>query len=1183
MSLDPQEVEELFEQGLKISAGPTRDAWLDSVCSGRSELHNRLSRLLNAALPTDDFLERPIVPVGSPAIMVGGFVVPSANSMPGIALDMLPERVGNYRILEILGRGGMGVVCRAEQTDPVHRQVALKLIRPGLDSDRIVARFEVERQSLAKMEHPNIARVLDVGATEDGRPWFAMELVSGKPITEYCDSNQLTTTERLALLIPVCQAVQHAHRKGVIHRDLKPGNILVANDSDGPVPKVIDFGVAKAIGSAASFDPLTTGAGVVGTMEYMSPEQAGLNQQDVDTRTDVYSLGIVMYELLTGSPPFSRSEFPDDNLYDILRRIREQEPTRPSEKLSTAESPVVLADRRRSDPRQLTRLLQGELDWIVLRALDKDREQRYSSVADLALDIERFLKGEIVAAAQPGRIYRLKKLWRRHRLAMIASTIVAVSCLAGLIGASWGMMTARASAEAERAARIREAEQRRYAESVANFLVEDVLALTTLEGQLRFDSQALTQNAQLQELLDRAALRLESRELDDTVAADLHWIIGVSQRASGNAGKAVPHLENSVALFTRSLGADHERTLNAKHSLGISLHQSGDLQRAKQLQTSTLNDLIRIRGVHDAQTLYAMQSLAETSMATDNAVEARSLLKSVVEGLRRITATDTESVLKAELSLALAIEQCGETEQAMTELRDIVERSESQLGAGHIVTLKSREDLAMSLFQDGQQEEALVILNEVVPELVKQLGTDHPTTLHGISNRAVVLQGAGRLSEALPMLRDVLQERRKIFAPDHPDLMSSELNFALALSDSGHAQEAVTLLESCLTRLSQKCGDRHPLTLLCVHNLGDAFIHTGQLDRACSVLNLAIQGRSERYGAEHPQTLSSLSLKARCLQRQGLQAEALQVLEQVLESRRRVQGNDSLDTVIAATNLAVSYRLSGRTDDAIKTAELAVEAGRTSFGDHHPVVISALNNLAVAYWQQKELDRSIPLFEEIVSQRTAIDPNHPDCLIACANLGVNYRDAGRLVEAVTLLRKADRRRFQASGLNWVHSELTSLCLSSGQGNLLPDFLLEDLQFCRSEYGDSSTMVANVVTEGALELLRSGDSGGASRLLNDSRTLFESQQLSEEYSFLFTILDGLSVYQSGNRDVASVKLTQAVDWLEVHSEKLTPSLKPTFQKTAEVVIQNLTSSAELQSRWKDCLSKLNDQKPAVQQN
>jgi serine/threonine protein kinase/WD40 repeat protein len=439
---------ELFNKALEARTAEDQAAILDQACQGDAELRAQVEELLKAHREAGSFLQERSV---SQDVQVDA---PSALEPPCMV-------IGPYKLLELIGEGGMGTVWMAEQTDPVRRLVAVKLVKAGMDSRQVVARFEAERQALALMDHSNIARVLDAGAIADGRPYFIMDLIKGVPITRYCDEHLLTPRQRLELFVPVCQAVQHAHQKGIIHRDLKPSNVLVALYDDKPVPKVIDFGVAKAVGQALTEETLVTGFGaLVGTLEYMSPEQAKINQLDIDTRSDIYSLGVLLYELLAGSPPFSRRDLEKVGMLEMLRVIRELEPSKPSTKLSTAEGLPTLAANRGTEPAKLARLMRGELDWIVMKALEKDRNRRYETANSFAMDVQRYLADAAVLACPPSVGYRLRKFVRRNQGSVLAAALLLIALVGGVIGTTWGMLRAT-EAEADAVAQAWQKEQER--------------------------------------------------------------------------------------------------------------------------------------------------------------------------------------------------------------------------------------------------------------------------------------------------------------------------------------------------------------------------------------------------------------------------------------------------------------------------------------------------------------------------------------------------------------------------------------------------------------------------------------------------------------------------------------------------------------------------------------------------
>ena len=443
--------ETLFHLALEKPVGE-RSAFLEQACAGDEVVRRRIEALLRSHETPDSFLAGPAVTPTAVADSQRSLTAdddgtdrPDNELIEQTSPIVLPgARIGRYKLLQQIGEGGMGTVWMAQQIEPVKRLVAVKLIKAGMDSRQVIARFEAERQALALMDHANIARVLEAGTTGAGRPYFVMDLVKGVPITRYCDEHHLTPRQRLELFIPVCQAVQHAHQKGIIHRDLKPSNVLVALYDGQPVPKVIDFGVAKAAGQSLTEKTLVTGFGaIVGTLEYMSPEQAEINQFDIDTRSDIYSLGVLLYELLTGSTPFTKKDLEKAGMLEMLRVIREQEPTRPSTKLSTADGLPTLAANRGTEPAKLTKLVRGELDWIVIKALEKDRNRRYETANGFAMDLRRYLADEPVLACPPSAGYRLRKFVRRNKPGLLTAAFLGVILLAavGIVAGMLGWMS----------------------------------------------------------------------------------------------------------------------------------------------------------------------------------------------------------------------------------------------------------------------------------------------------------------------------------------------------------------------------------------------------------------------------------------------------------------------------------------------------------------------------------------------------------------------------------------------------------------------------------------------------------------------------------------------------------------------------------------------------------------------
>jgi eukaryotic-like serine/threonine-protein kinase len=453
-------VDDIYLAALERKRAEERFAYLEVACAGNAELRHRVERLLEAQMKIGSFLEAP-----APEIC------PTANQ-PGMAKP--GTVIGPYKLLQQIGEGGMGVVYMAEQLEPVKRRVALKIIKPGMDTRQVIARFEAERQALAVMDHPNIARVIDAGATASGGPYFVMELVRGIPITQYCDENNLPVRKRLALFASVCLAIQHAHTKGIIHRDVKPTNVLITQQDGEPVVKVIDFGIAKAMGQQLTDKTLFTEfAQMIGTPLYMSPEQAAMSSSDIDTRSDIYSLGVLLYELLTGSTPVGKEQLKHAAFDEIRRIIREDEPPKPSTRISHSQTLASIAAQRHIEPARLRRLVRGELDWIVMKCLEKDRNRRYETANGLAADVERYLNDETVQACPPSAWYRFRKLARRHRGPVLAASLVVLALVGGIVGATWGLIRATDA----QAVAMNEAQQK-------------ATALTAKEAALESEKQA---------------------------------------------------------------------------------------------------------------------------------------------------------------------------------------------------------------------------------------------------------------------------------------------------------------------------------------------------------------------------------------------------------------------------------------------------------------------------------------------------------------------------------------------------------------------------------------------------------------------------------------------------------------------------------------------------------------------
>jgi non-specific serine/threonine protein kinase/serine/threonine-protein kinase len=698
----------------------------------------------------------------------------------------LIRRMGNYRLLEKVGEGGMGEVYLAEQEKPIRRRVALKLIKAGMDTKQVIARFESERQALALMDHPSIAKVFDAGSTPEGRPYFAMEYVKGEPITRYCDRHRLTTPERLELFMKVCEGVQHAHQKGIIHRDLKASNVLVAIQNEKPVPKIIDFGVAKATEHRLTEQTVYTQLGVlIGTPEYMSPEQAEMTGLDVDTRTDVYSLGVLLYELLTGVLPFDPTGLRKAGFDEIRRKIREEEPSRPSTRVSTlgGEKATSLSAAHRVELPALRRQLKGDLDWITMKALEKDRTRRYQSATDLAADIERHLTSQPVLASPPSVAYRMGKFVRRHKVGVAAGVVVAVAVVLGIAGTTVGFVRAK---QAEAQAR----QDAETAELTSDFLV----------GLFRVSNprQARGNTITARELLDKGAERIE-QELQNRplVQARMMETIGDVYSSLGLHEEAEPLLKQAVSARRELLGNDHPLTLNSIHALGMAHVRADSFDDAEPLVREALDGRRRIHGDDHRGTLAATNTLALIYSAQGRLEEAEPLLVRLYERERRVLGEDHEITLLQQNNLGELYRRLGRLAEAESLNLQALEGRRRIIGNDHPSTLQSLESLGNVYRDQGRHEDAAEVYREAYEGRRRVLGESHPKTVSCVSSLIEVLLAADLPDDARPFTQQLIETLREAAEDQAADAVAKNAYAWLALtcepSDVRDAESALRI------------------------------------------------------------------------------------------------------------------------------------------------------------------------------------------------------------------------------------------------------------------------------------------------------------------------------------------------------------------------------------------------------
>jgi eukaryotic-like serine/threonine-protein kinase len=837
--------EEIVAAALEIAPPEERQSFVERVCANDAHLRSRVDTLLNTQIET--------VVLTEPS---AGIAVPRGEG-PG-------SLIGPYKLMRPVGAGGMGMVWIAAQEYPIRREVAVKIIKPGMDSGEIIARFEAERQALAMMDHPNIAKVLDAGTTSSGRPYFAMELVQGVPITEYCDANRLGPRERLELLVPVCRAIQHAHQKGIIHRDIKPSNILVSSYDGQPTPKVIDFGIAKATGPSLTEGRLQTQFGaVVGTLQYMSPEQAETGGADIDTRSDVYSLGVVMYELLTGRTPLDWGGTNKASYVEVLRRIREEEPPVPSTRLAKSrETLAEVAALRGVEARKLPQLLRGELDWIVLKALEKDRTRRYETPSDLARDIERYLNGEPVQASPLTATYRARKFARRHRLLLATAAGFLALLIAGVVASTLEAVRARRAEQAAKADRDNAVVQMHRADTEAEtarvvneFLQNDLLGQASSYNQAPPD-QKPDPDLKVRTALDRAAAKIEGAFKNrPLVEASIRQTIGSAYTELGLYKEAGTQLEQAVKLRSNQPSDDRD-TLEAQGALATLYAAQGNVSAALPLVQDVLKIRQRKLGPEHPETLDAMNNVAALLFYQGNFEEAEAMLRKALKGQAKTLGPLHPDTLQAQTNLADTLRFEGKLSEAEALERSGVEGYRKSLGPDHPNTLHAESELAALLLDEGKYPEAEAALRQTLAKNVRVLGTEHPDTALALDSLAGALRGQKRFTEAEELYRRALAVRGKVLGAAHPLTLRTKLSLALLYQDERKYAEAEAGYAGVI-RLGRQSGGADPDLDAELAGLGAVRLELGKFAEAEPVLRESLELRKKkdpngyrRYNAE---------------------------------------------------------------------------------------------------------------------------------------------------------------------------------------------------------------------------------------------------------------------------------------------------------------------------------------------
>jgi serine/threonine protein kinase len=828
-------VKELFGAVLELSAAE-RERFLARECAGNDALREEVQSLLDAHKESSGLSEHPSI---EPLLE---------------ALDRI-DSIGPYQLIRKLGQGGMGQVWLAEQKSPVRRQVAIKLLSPGTYNAASMQRFERERQSLAMMDHPSIAKIFDAGSAPDGRPFFVMEYVAGVPITDYCDSKKLTVRKRLDLFMRVCEGVQHAHQKSIVHRDLKPSNILVAEIDGKPMPRIIDFGIAKPITIGSGEHTVFTQVGaLIGTPGFMSPEQLNPRTSDIDTRTDVYSLGVLLYLLLTGSMPFQGRDWARKPIDEILREIREEEPPSPSARIASSDEPTLeAAEARGTDRQQLVSDLRGDLDWITMKAMEKDRERRYGTPSEFSADIERYLESRPVNARPASTGYRLQKYLRRNRAGVLVASGAIVLLLTFTVVQA--IQLRRITRERDRANRVTDF-------MASMFKVSD-------------PSEARGTSVTAREILDKSSKEIETGlAKDPALQATMMNVMGEVYLNLGLHDEAKILLEKAIAIRRQLFGLRNRETLDSMDKLAWLLQEKGKPEEAEKIEREILPIRAEILGPEDRDTLSSQMNLANDLCDEGKYSESEAIDRQALTVRRRVMPEDPLTLME------------------MSNLADTI----SLMG-------RYRESEALNL-------EALSMLNKTV-------GSEHPFTIKVRSNLADDYDKEGRYGEAEQITRETLEVRRRILGPEHPDTLQNSGDVGTLLYEQGRYAEAEAIHRDTLAKQKHISGSDRPQTLLTMDNLANDLAALHRYPEAEQLSRDALEIRQRVLGPAHPDTLVSTVQLAVIYRLEEKYPEAERLTRAALASQRKVLGEAHTNCASSEYNLALIAAAQGRREDAL--------------------------------------------------------------------------------------------------------------------------------------------------------------------------------------------------------------------------------------------------------------------------
>jgi len=1037
---DWQQIERVLAAILE-SSEEQRRIQIEQLCGDDPEIRTEIESLLAAYTNASSFMKVK-TQISSGAVErfslagsdFGPFRLLATRTPPA-----LPPMIGRYRILRLLGEGGMGVVYEAEQEQP-RRTVALKVIQGGLASHEVLRRFELESEALGQLHHPGIAQIYEAGTADSGfglQPYFAMEFIRGTSLLQHAGEHQLNTRQRLELMTKVCEAVHHAHQRGIIHRDLKPGNILV--DEDGQ-PKILDFGVARVTNSDAQATRQTDLGQLVGTLAYMSPEQVSADPLELDARSDVYALGVILFELLAGRLPYKISH----QLHEAVQTIQEEDPT-----------PLSSVDRA----------YRGDIETIVGKALEKDKERRYPSAADLAVDIERYLKDEPILARRPSASYQLQKFAHRHKALVAGTLAVFVVLVAGIIISTWEATRARSAEQAALRERDRAAtaeqtatqerdralsaehvatternrataaekhaiqernlsitEKRRAdteaatAKAVNDFLQNDLLAQASANTQVQKGTKP-DPDLKVRTALDRAAASIAGKfDNQPLVEASIRETIGKTYSDLGLYDDAEKQGQRVLDLRHRVLGDQHPDTLRAINDLANLYQGQGKYAQAEPLHMQAIELLERVRGPEHPETLAAMHGLAHVYRIEGKYAQAESLFTKVLETRHRVLGEEHPETLRAMDELAFLYQAEGRYAEAEALHAKTLEVLRRVRGPEHPETLNSMQNLALAYLNQGKYDKAEPLFLEVLELQKRVLGAEHPDTLITMKQLAGLYQDQGKYAQAEPLYTKVVETRRRVLGENHPFTLISVNNLANLYRDQGKYAQAEPLYTHAVEAWRQGLGEEHPYTLVGMGNLARLYQYQGKYAQAEALHTKVLEALRRVQGEEHPYTLGSMNMLALLYLSQGNLAQAEPLITKVVEVRRRALGEDHPRTLASMDDLGRLYLERGEYARAEPLFTKVLESQRKVQGKEHPDTLNTMNDLACLYRAESKYAQAEPLFlSTLDARKRVLGDEHPDTLNTMNDLAMLYRDQNMYEQAESLLRRVSKARRRVLG------------------------------------------------------------------------------------------------------------------------------------------------------------------------